>query len=146
MRKLTRNAIRCTRCNVEIVSTHRHDFVSHTCMFEGREVRLFVDGGLDYGRIGFSRPDDYEDISTYADDGTSTAIEEPNAEADKEHDILVAQRAPIHLSVEAQKLALFDDLVLAADRFFYGVNYGRYDVGECMDKVCELVNRARAIK
>ncbi len=45
--KLVRNAAYCTKCNTEVESKHRHDFVMCKC------GEIFVDGGLSYVRYGF---------------------------------------------------------------------------------------------
>lgn len=46
-RKLMRNRVRCLACNKILESKHRHDWVTCGCSNE-----TFVDGGLDYQRIG----------------------------------------------------------------------------------------------
>ena len=53
---LIRNAIRCNKCGDEIESTYRHDFRSCKC------GAVFVDGGLDYQRVGGDR-NDWTDLS-----------------------------------------------------------------------------------
>jgi len=50
--KLKINAARCLKCNRVIVSRHVHDFVWCLCR------NIFVDGGLDYQRIGGYALDD----------------------------------------------------------------------------------------
>lgn len=45
--KLTRNAIRCKKCNEVIESKSVHDFKHCSC------GSVFVDGGLDYCRFGY---------------------------------------------------------------------------------------------
>lgn len=45
---ITYNAIRCNNCNTVIESKHRHDFRTCPC------GRVFVDGGRDYQRIGWT--------------------------------------------------------------------------------------------
>lgn len=45
-RRMVRNSIRCTLCLDEIESKHRHDWQQCTC------GAVFVDGGLEYQRIG----------------------------------------------------------------------------------------------
>lgn len=47
MKKLTRNAARCKKCNTVIESKHRHDFVRCLC------GSIFIDGGLEYNRGGW---------------------------------------------------------------------------------------------
>ena len=44
--KIIRNAAQCVKCGDIIESNHRHDFVSCSCH------AIFVDGGMDYIRIG----------------------------------------------------------------------------------------------
>lgn len=61
-RTLTRNSATCLRCGDEIESASPHDFRSCAC------GALFVDGGLDYVRRGFTPDVDWEDTSTYAED------------------------------------------------------------------------------
>lgn len=55
---ITRNSAKCLSCGDEIVSAHRHDFVTCVC------GNLFVDGGNDYRRRGF-KTGDWEDTSVY---------------------------------------------------------------------------------
>lgn len=43
--KIKHNVIRCRKCGVVLESKHRHDFVACEC-------GTFVDGGLDYVRVG----------------------------------------------------------------------------------------------
>lgn len=55
---LTRNAVKCLKCNTVIESKHRHDFVSCPC------GNISVDGGLEYQRrVGTLK--DYEEMSEY---------------------------------------------------------------------------------
>jgi len=49
-----RNRARCRRCKDVVESLHRHDFVPCGC------GAIFVDGGTEYLRAGFIRPDDFE--------------------------------------------------------------------------------------
>lgn len=85
--KIIRNSAKCTACDVEIESTHRHDFKVHYCKVQptiqkvwlndsqGRPEKLIpdpkgittwrfaVDGGKDYIRrcgIGFEDTSQYE--------------------------------------------------------------------------------------
>lgn len=60
MNKLIKNAIRCKKCGDIIESKYRHDFEQCSC------GAVFVDGGLDYRRIGGNK-DDWEDLSEYRD-------------------------------------------------------------------------------
>lgn len=63
MRKIIRNAIRCKACGEVIESTYRHDFKGCSC------GRVYVDGGLDYIRRGFTdSPDDFEELSEYREE------------------------------------------------------------------------------
>ena len=63
-RKLTRNAVKCLKCNDVIESVHRHDFRYCTC------GNIAVDGGLDYlRRVGSF--DDVEDMSEWEEDVAS---------------------------------------------------------------------------
>jgi len=57
---LLRNAAKCLRCDEEIESRHRHDFVSCRC------GDIFVDGGPDYRRFGYRLEATYEDLSEYS--------------------------------------------------------------------------------
>ena len=58
MKKIIKNAIRCKNCGDVIESETRHDFKYCSCK------RVFVDGGHDYLRRGFTDgQDDYEELS-----------------------------------------------------------------------------------
>jgi hypothetical protein len=48
-----RNRAKCAKCDTVIESKHRHDFVTCYC------GSIFVDGGTDYYRAGFDRPEDF---------------------------------------------------------------------------------------
>lgn len=61
LRRLTRNAARCTHCGTVIESRHRHDYVPCPC------GRIAVDGGLSYLRRAFTQVTDIEELSEYAD-------------------------------------------------------------------------------
>ena len=61
-RELLHNSIQCPDGTI-LVSRHRHDFVEHK-QVDGREY--FVDGGLQYSRVGFS-DEDYKDLCIYSD-------------------------------------------------------------------------------
>lgn len=63
MRKLLVNKIRCPDGTI-LQSKRRHDFQEHT-QEDGREY--FVDGGLEYRRVGHS-DGDFEDMACYSDD------------------------------------------------------------------------------
>lgn len=62
-KKLIRNAIKCNHCGDVIESTYRHDFKQCSCK------TVFVDGGLDYKRVGFANStDDFTDLSEYKEE------------------------------------------------------------------------------
>lgn len=80
MGKLVRNSAKCAHCDVELVSTHRHDFKGHECEAAGKIAQTFdhetatyvpcyprfwVDGGLEYVRRMFTRKEDYIETSVY---------------------------------------------------------------------------------
>lgn len=50
---ILRNAAQCAKCGDVIESRHRHDFVSCSC------GAIFVDGGRDYIRYGWTDDGDY---------------------------------------------------------------------------------------
>lgn len=60
MRKLIRNAIKCKKCGDVIESKTRHDFKECSCK------ACYVDGGLDYCRVG-GKLEDIEFLTEYAD-------------------------------------------------------------------------------
>lgn len=43
---IVRNSAKCTACNVEIESTHGHDFVVHYCKVEPTPGKKWEDGKL----------------------------------------------------------------------------------------------------
>lgn len=55
--KIIRNSARCLVCEVEIESTHRHDFVRCSC------GSLAVDGGREYIRRAFQERAGWVDTS-----------------------------------------------------------------------------------
>jgi hypothetical protein len=57
---IIRNAAQCVKCKDVIESKHRHDFVSCSCR------AIFVDGGMDYIRIG-GNPEDIILMTEYQD-------------------------------------------------------------------------------
>lgn len=59
---IIRNSAVCLRCNTEIESIHRHDFVKCYCA-DG----IFVDGGHDYIRHGCVYEEDYVNTSIEQD-------------------------------------------------------------------------------
>jgi hypothetical protein len=63
MRDLLHNSIKCPDGTI-LVSKHSHDFQRHV-QKDGREY--FVDGGLEYQRIGYS-DEQYVNLSAYSDD------------------------------------------------------------------------------
>lgn len=66
MRKIKRNAIRCTHCGDVIESEHVHDFKWCSCH------SVFVDGGREYLRRGFRDGEsDFDDLSEYEEDETA---------------------------------------------------------------------------
>lgn len=69
MKKLKRNAVKCLRCDTVIESKHGHDFKWCKC------ASVFVDGGLNYIRRGWSEGAQFEDLTEYE--------EEPNGEGEK---------------------------------------------------------------
>lgn len=60
---LTRNRMKCLKCQKTIESKHRHDFVVCSC------GDLFVDGGTEYQRFGFKDMNDVEDLCEWSNDG-----------------------------------------------------------------------------
>lgn len=58
---IVRNSAMCTHCGVELVSTHRHDFVQCAC------GGAFVDGGHDYLRRGGDRLKDTSVVAKVED-------------------------------------------------------------------------------
>lgn len=62
-RVLTRNAVRCLRCNTEAESTHRHEMKSCACGL------VSVDGGLDYKRVTWKEENaEYVDLCEYREE------------------------------------------------------------------------------
>lgn len=61
---LCKNSVKCLKCNEEIQSKHRHDFVQCKCR------SCFVDGGIGFG--GYTRmggnPEDYKVTTILTDD------------------------------------------------------------------------------
>lgn len=58
---ILRNSAHCDECDTEIVSTHRHDWVSCTC------GAIFVDGGRSYLRRGWTEGKSWADTSELTD-------------------------------------------------------------------------------
>ena len=56
---IIKNMIKCNHCGDIIESKYTHDF---QCCKWGR---VYVDGGHEYQRIGFTEPDDYTNLSEY---------------------------------------------------------------------------------
>lgn len=48
-----RNRAKCAQCGTVVESIKRHDFVTCRC------GSIFVDGGKDYHRSGFRKPEDF---------------------------------------------------------------------------------------
>lgn len=70
-KKLIRNVIKCNHCGDIIESKHRHDFRECKC------GTVFVDGGLDYCRVGFKNsPDDFTDMCEYKEVEVDTFMNE----------------------------------------------------------------------
>lgn len=61
-RVLKENKAQCLSCGDIIVSKSVHDFVRCSCK------KLFVDGGLEYARRGYQKPEEWVDLSTYEDE------------------------------------------------------------------------------
>jgi len=61
MSKIIRNSCQCAQCGDIIESRHRHDFVNCKC------GAIFTDGGTDYVRRGFTKPDDIIDLSEWSE-------------------------------------------------------------------------------
>lgn len=59
-RKLIRNRARCKKCGDIIESKYRHDFVECKC------GSIFIDGGLDYMRMG-GNAEDIDNLSEWGD-------------------------------------------------------------------------------
>lgn len=74
--KIYHNSVICLECGEKLISRHRHDFQSCSC-----ENETYVDGGLDYIRVGgkdlnkiqrftINSEDKFEDIRFYLERGT----------------------------------------------------------------------------
>lgn len=60
MAGIVKNSAKCLKCGDVLVSTHRHDFVECSC------GNLFIDGGLNYLRMGLrDGSDSYESLVEY---------------------------------------------------------------------------------
>lgn len=59
---IIKNQIKCNHCNEIIESKYRHDFKYCKC------EKVFVDGGKDYLKRGFTSPDDYTELSEVVDE------------------------------------------------------------------------------
>ena len=63
MQRIKRNAVRCNKCNDEIESTFRHDFVTCSC------GNVSVDGGFDYIKRSFKGSrDSFTELCEYYED------------------------------------------------------------------------------
>jgi len=61
-KQILKNKAMCRKCGTTIESTHVHDFVSCGCR------RIFVDGGREYLRRGFEYPEDFIELSEFAEE------------------------------------------------------------------------------
>lgn len=59
---IKRNSALCLKCNTEIVSRHRHDFVKCVC------GNIHVDGGNDYIKRGVGDFSQYRDTSIFEEE------------------------------------------------------------------------------
>lgn len=62
--KLLRNRAQCRDCGDIIESKHRHDFVRCHCN------AIFIDGGLDYMRYGYTFSNQFKSLSEYEPENT----------------------------------------------------------------------------
>lgn len=62
-KRLARNAALCQTCMVVIESKYRHDF--QVCDCDDEDTRIYVDGGLDYQRVGWGPRSSFSDLSEY---------------------------------------------------------------------------------
>jgi hypothetical protein len=82
-RKILRNSAKCAHCDVELVSTHHHDFKTHVCSVPGKirqsynhDLRRYVpaypqfwvDGGRSYIRRMFTSTADFVDTSIFGEE------------------------------------------------------------------------------
>lgn len=58
-RHLIRNAAQCRLCNDVVESTHRHDWRKCSC------GNMYVDGGLDYLRLGYMTQDSVDSLAEW---------------------------------------------------------------------------------
>lgn len=58
-KKILRNQAKCLVCGDVVESRHRHDWVACSC------GAIFVDGGKDYLRRGFTRLEDIKEMSEF---------------------------------------------------------------------------------
>ena len=76
MGEIFHNSVICLECGEKLISRHRHDFQRCSC-----ENKTYVDGGLDYIRVGgkdlnkiqqftINSEDKFEDIRFYFERGT----------------------------------------------------------------------------
>ena len=59
MKKLIINRAKCLLCNDVITSEHSHDFKTCKC------GNLSIDGGSEYPRRLYEKPNSYQDLSEY---------------------------------------------------------------------------------
>lgn len=62
------NQAKCLKCGDEIYSAFTHDFKECSC------GEVFVDGGMEYIRHGFTDPSTYEDMSIEISDTEYNAV------------------------------------------------------------------------
>lgn len=61
MTRLVCNMMRCNHCMNVLISHHAHDYKECSC------GKVFIDGGTDYLRRGYSAIEDYTEMSLYSD-------------------------------------------------------------------------------
>jgi hypothetical protein len=71
--ELILNRVHCNHCNTTITSRHRHDFIGCDCIEEDKKI--FIDGGLEDGRLLFGLNSDYDHLSIYNDNNHNTIRE-----------------------------------------------------------------------
>lgn len=63
-RTLLLNSIQCNNCRDILISKHRHDFVSCSCI---GHKRISLDGGLDYIKLTYGSQGSYRNICIYSE-------------------------------------------------------------------------------
>ena len=66
-----KSAIKCTHCGAEVVSTHRHDFATHSCEGMKKGDYIAADGGNAYLRRIYGKREDWEEASETNDNSDS---------------------------------------------------------------------------